>query len=1079
MSDAPDAIRDASADAAAPFDRGRDASGRARTNIISEVPTTGGDAFDMPAREQVPVSDEVLARRLAEELNTTGRKRRAPEPLFVPATPWGPGGKGKSRAKGQTPKPSTKTRARRKPPSRCQKKKQKPPARPRRVADAKEDERPFDKSEEDFGDDDASDPTPNNPSETHASDSDDSDDSDDEKPLCDVDWQTRVPEKELPPPPGFVAGDLVWARLSSKKSQPSTQNNNTSANATNATNGSLSPTRDNDDGSFDADDPSALWWPGRVWKLRNCSQIERLWRSRGAPPSTPMALVRCFGDGSFAWAGADTLVPFFVHEHERLDAYGQLVCKIPRVGDAEVSRERLASPEGREGTGTSVRDSDARNAFRARERHDAFSARLLAIATRRSAPKKKGKHGLRVVASVARKALEETEEACMGAWVPTWSASEGEEESGEEDSGDEGTGVTNGNGRRKRAFALGAPVDPRHAARVYEPREDGEKDGLTPDWVIDAGCRVFDLNLPTIEEPIIRGLLDPCTNSKRRPNIPAEKTYDKADDGLKQENSWKGFHVILNPSYESSVQWRFINRAINEVEWGFCPGILLVCRNSTDTSYFQRLLPFPRVFLRRDAVMFKDYDHTPIGFGIAVFCLVSPVVPKTTKLAVYRRFFDEFHHAGEFNVPFDAAFMEEAAFERLTDRLHVAAATRFRDSWVACDKCDRWREIPPTQSLAQIGASATWRCAFAHPNQGCAAPLTDRELKAFSVAAKGHALALRAEKRGTDIQNGAAEAETAAPALPGAPDPRTPGAASAPDARASDAEDGFAGASGWRKVEKTEDDTRDAGESDAETETETETTETQTERESGAPIPNATPTERRPTDPPTRSPPVGGDPVGGDPTEPLWLDEVSLRGGRKRFALGPRSSAPVRPRADARRERERRERRAARRDGDGLDGLRLSLSAAEDARLTDFERERLANVRRNRAKLASMFGRRKRKTAGAKLAEDGGAEDPRALADRLERAAAEASSALAVATRALKEADAACAKATAASEPSIARARRAAAAAAVAEKEARASESAALDARAEALAARAVVERLAVLADHAEARCDAAAQAAG
>ena len=109
--------------------------------------------------------------------------------------------------------------------------------------------------------------------------------------------------------------------------------------------------------------------------------------------------------------------------------------------------------------------------------------------------------------------------------------------------------------------------------------------------------------------------------------------------------------------------------------------------------------------------------------------------------------------------------------------------------------------------------------------------------------------------------------------------------------------------------------------------------------ESSTPRLNATPTDRRPTDPPTRSPPA-------DPTEPLWLDEVSLRGGRKRFALG---EAPVRPRADARRERERRERRAARRDGDGLDGL--SLSAAEDARLTDFERERLANVRRNRAKL--------------------------------------------------------------------------------------------------------------------------------
>jgi hypothetical protein len=1054
MSDAPDAIRDASADAAAPFDRGRDASGRARTNIISEVPTTGGDAFDMPAREQVPVSDEVLARRLAEELNTTGRKRRAPEPLFVPATLWGPGGKGKSRAKGQTPKPSTKTRARRKPP-RCQKKKQKPPA-----ADAKEDERPFDKSEEHFGDDDASDPTPNNPSETHASDSDDSDDSDDEKPLCDVDWQTRVPEKELPPPPGYAAGDLVWARLSSKKSQPSTHQNNTSANATNATNGSLSPTRDNDDGSFDADDPSALWWPGRVWKLRNCSQIERLWRSRGAPPSTPMALVRCFGDGSFAWAGADKLVPFFVHEHERLDADGQLVCKIPRVGDAEVSRERLASPEGREGTGTSrVGDSDARDAFRARERHDAFSARLLAIATRRSAPKKKGKHGLRVVASVARKALEEAEEACMGAWVPTWSASEGEEESGEEDSGDEGTGVTNGNGRRKRAFALGAPVDPRHAARVYEPREDGEKDGLTPDWVIDAGCRVFDLNLPTIEKPIIRGLLDPCTNSKRRPNIPAEKTYDKADDGLKQENSWKGFHVILNPSYESSVQWRFINRAINEVEWGFCPGILLVCRNSTDTSYFQRLLPFPRVFLRRDAIMFKDYDHTPIGFGIAVFCLVSPVASKATKLATYRRFFDEFHHAGEFNVPFDAAFMEEAAFERLTDRLHVAAATRFRDSWVACDKCDRWREIPPTQSLAQIGASATWRCGFAYPSQGCAAPLTDRELKAFSVARKGHALALKADKNGTDIRNG--DPTGAREVLDSArPSPFALPAASAPrDAEESRSEDGAS--EGWRKVEKTEDDTRDAGDrTDLDEETEEDALRSTTRGEA------STTTKKTPTDPTTGP---AFDPPPPPPRDPMdaWLDEVSLRGGRKRFAL---HEAPIRPREEkARKKRTHREPGVG--DGDGS-------SAATDARLTDFERVRAANVARNRETLASMFGGAKTPAARAD-ATDAAAEDPRALADRLERAAAEASSALAVATRALKTADATCAKAEAASEASVARARRAAASAAVAEKEARASESEALDARAEALAARAVVERLAALADEAEARCDAAAQAAG
>ena len=1036
MSDTLDANRNASANAGAPDRaRGRDAAGIMQANVSEHG--DGKSALDLPAREQVPVSDEVLARRLAEELNTTGRKRRAPEPVFVPAPLWAPGGKGK-RAKGPTPKPRSTGRAPRQ-------------HTPRARAGCA----PDDASEDFRGDDrDGSRARVPSRSESDIGSGSDSDDADDERPLCDVEWRTRVPEKELAPPPGYASGDLVWARLSSRKRAAA------SARAD-------PPDRD---AGADADDPSVLWWPGRVWKLRNCQHVEQLWRSRGAPPSTPMALVRCFGDGSFAWAGAEALAPFFVPRDwgDRTD--GIRVEDAPGGSDGPARGRGVhaplpspESPEGREGVATTQvgESAAAAAAIRIRSRHDAFAARLLAMATRRSAPKKREKHGLRVAASVARKALEEAEEACMGAWVPAWSASEGEEESGDEERGDEGTAATDKNGRRKRDGALDVPVDPRHAMRAYEPREDGEKDGLTPDWVIDAGCRVFELDPPTIEAPIVRGLLDPCTNSKRRPNIPAEKTYDKADDGLKQENSWKGFHVILNPSYESSVQWRFINRAINEVEWGFCPGILLVCRNSTDTSYFQRLLPFPRVFLRRDAIMFKDYDHTPIGFGIAVFCLVSPVASKATKLATYRRFFNEFQHAGEFNVPFDEAFMEEAAFEQLTDRLHVAAATRFRDSWVACDKCDRWREIPPTQSLAQIGASATWRCGFAYPSQGCAAPLTDRELKAFSVARKGHALALRAEKHGTDIRNGDLRTiSNGGVSVPDSGRDTSPARGAAAAAAAATAASRLAAASdaeeaseGWRKAEKTEYDAADAGDRN---DREEETTDAVVEEDA---LRTTTPigTDPRPTDP-------------TDPTDPMdaWLDEVSLRGGRKRFAL---SEAPVRPRAGAGRERKRRTaRHAASRDAaDAAD-------AAEDANLTDFERERLARVLRNREKLASVFGGREPPRAAAA---DDGAGDPRAMADRLERAAAEASSALAVATRALKAADATCAKADAVSESSAARARRAAAAAAVAEKEASAAASEALDARAAALAARAVVERLATLADDAEARGDAAAQAAG
>ena len=51
--------------------------------------------------------------------------------------------------------------------------------------------------------------------------------------------------------------------------------------------------------------------------------------------------------------------------------------------------------------------------------------------------------------------------------------------------------------------------------------------------------------------------------------------------------------------------------------------MVLVCRNSTDTAYFQRLRPYPRIMLRRMKCLFKDYDKTPIGFGVVVFCIAK------------------------------------------------------------------------------------------------------------------------------------------------------------------------------------------------------------------------------------------------------------------------------------------------------------------------------------------------------------------------------------------------------------------------------------------------------------------------
>ena len=61
--------------------------------------------------------------------------------------------------------------------------------------------------------------------------------------------------------------------------------------------------------------------------------------------------------------------------------------------------------------------------------------------------------------------------------------------------------------------------------------------------------------------------------------------------------------------------------------------MLLVARNSTDTAYFQRLRPYPRVLLRRSHTRFKDYvrlQHASVLHAIqhpALGCSLAVVLP--------------------------------------------------------------------------------------------------------------------------------------------------------------------------------------------------------------------------------------------------------------------------------------------------------------------------------------------------------------------------------------------------------------------------------------------------------------------
>ena len=395
------------------------------------------------------------------------------------------------------------------------------------------------------------------------------------------------------------------------------------------------------------------WWPGRVWKLRQCARAYDLLEIK---PTGECGLVKLFGAHTFEWAVKEDLAPY--------DAQNQTLYRESMMHWFSVNKSRAG------GRGT------------------------------------------------ARKALHIADAEEIAEWSDPWSTSDDSSSESEEET---------------EAVAT---------AKANDKANEVLRVGLTPDWIVHATCKVFEMDLPTIEAPLIKGLLDPCTNSHLRPNIPAEKCYDKKDDGLKMENSWEGYHVLVNPPYEAQVQWRFINRAINEVEWERCPGVILVCRNSTDTSYFQRLLPFPRIHLRRTAVQFKDYSHCPVGFGICVFCIVSPTNPKQAEM--YHRFYDEFHQSGEFNIPVDNTFVKSSPFIELTTRLHLTACATYRDSWIACDVCDRWREIPFNQML-KARKSKVWQCRDSFP-LGCQTPLTKQEIAAFSVAKQEQNTVLVASK---------------------------------------------------------------------------------------------------------------------------------------------------------------------------------------------------------------------------------------------------------------------------------------------------------------------------------------------
>lgn len=88
--------------------------------------------------------------------------------------------------------------------------------------------------------------------------------------------------------------------------------------------------------------------------------------------------------------------------------------------------------------------------------------------------------------------------------------------------------------------------------------------------------------------------LDPCSNSKRDPVIPAREHYTRAENGLSLP--WIG-RVYMNPPYgREIILW--IKKLLSEYEAGRVSAAIALVPARVDTTWFSLLYEYPVVFVR-------------------------------------------------------------------------------------------------------------------------------------------------------------------------------------------------------------------------------------------------------------------------------------------------------------------------------------------------------------------------------------------------------------------------------------------------------------------------------------------------
>lgn len=109
--------------------------------------------------------------------------------------------------------------------------------------------------------------------------------------------------------------------------------------------------------------------------------------------------------------------------------------------------------------------------------------------------------------------------------------------------------------------------------------------------------------------------LDPCSNSKEQPNVPALHHYTIEDDGLWQ--SWEG-RVYMNPPYGRDIpDW--VAKLCESHENGSVTEAIALVPARTDTQWWQRLRDYPVCFVTGRLKFGSSTEAAP--FPSAVFYL--------------------------------------------------------------------------------------------------------------------------------------------------------------------------------------------------------------------------------------------------------------------------------------------------------------------------------------------------------------------------------------------------------------------------------------------------------------------------